>query len=688
MPRRIATLLLLLAAALGAQQRTEILWDTYGVPHIYARNAQELFHAIGWAEAQSHGDLLLRLFAQSRGRGAEFYGKQYIEDDRWIRINGIPEIAARWYREQKPEFRKDLDEFARGFNDYLRTNAGRIAAPGKPVLPVTPEDVLAHNLRVLHFTFVISPSRVEAYKRNWKPDAAAAPAGSNAWAISPGRAANGHAMLLANPHLPWGDYFQWFEMQIVAPGMNVYGASLVGFPIPAIAFNDYLGWTHTVNTQDGADLYELTLDGNGYRWNGGVHPFETARQTIKIRQPDGSLQSETLVVKRSVHGPVVAEKDGRALALRVVGLDQPHLLEQYWDMARAHNLREFESALSRLQMPMFTVVYADRDGHIMHLFGGRTPVRPRGDWSYWSGIVPGGTSETLWTRTHAYADLPRVLDPPGGWLQNANDPPWTTTFPVVLDPAKFPPYMAPHSMSFRAQRSARMLDEDRSITYQEMIRYKYSTRMELADRMLEDLIAAVRRSGRPAAVKAAQVLETWDRCADASSRGAVLFEAFAHEWMGHGNPWAVKWSESDPRTTPKGLDDPASAVAALEKAADQVERDWGSIDVAWGEVYRLRRAGLDLPANGGPGEVGIFRVINFRKDKDGKFAAFGGDSYVAAIEFTNPVRAMAVLGYGNSSQPGSPHQADQLEFLTKKQLRPTWRTRQEIEAHLESKTAL
>jgi acyl-homoserine-lactone acylase len=43
------------------------------------------------------------------------------------------------------------------------------------------------------------------------------------------------------------------------------------------------------------------------------------------------------------------------------------------------------------------------------------------------------------------------------------------------------------------------------------------------------------------------------------------------------------------------------------------------------------------------------------------------------------------MSYGNSSQPGSPHQTDQLPYLTRKELRTAWRTRSEIEANLESK---
>jgi acyl-homoserine lactone acylase PvdQ len=157
---------------------------------------------------------------------------------------------------------------------------------------------------------------------------------------------------------------------------------------------------------------------------------------------DGGAEAN---LETSVHGPVVAEKPESARA-SWQGSTSGHG-QQYWDMMRATNLKEFETALARLQIPMFTVMYADADGHILHLFGGRTPVRTRGDWSMWQRPVPGSEPDTLWTRTHAYEELPKVVDPPSGWLQNANDPPWTTTFPAALNPAKFRPIWRPQGMS-------------------------------------------------------------------------------------------------------------------------------------------------------------------------------------------------------------------------------------------------
>jgi len=676
----------------AGQQKTEILWDTYGVPHIYGKDVQSLFHAFGWAQMHSHGNVILRLYGQARGRAAEYWGEKYVESDQWVRTMGVPVRAQQWYDAQNPTFRNYIDAFAAGINAYTQNHGELIDDEVKGVLPVTGVDVLAHVHRLLNFTFIVKPQTLASLREEWEnpKDTSTGfnkqnitpqkPLGSNGWAIAPSRSASGNAMLLANPHNPWSDLFLWYEAQLNAPGIDTYGATLVGIPVLTIGFNDNLGWTHTVNKYNGRDVYELTLADGGYRFDGKIRAFETETQTLNVRQPDGTLEEKPLTVQRSVHGPVIAQKDGKALALRVVGLDQPGALEQWWTMGLAKNLTEFEAAIKPVQIPMFTVIYADREGHIMHLFNGQVPVRSQGDYAYWSGIIPGDTSTTLWTQFHPYADLPRVLDPQSGWLQNANDPPWTTTFPVPLKPDDYPSYIAPRGpMEFRAQHSAKMLKSDERISFEKMVEYKHSTHLELAERLLDDLITAARQHGGEVGKNAADVLETWDRKTESDSRGAVLF-AFWNEEVDFSNLFAVPWNEQEPLTTPNGLADPVSAVTALEAAAQRVMATYGRLDVPWGEVFRLRSGNLDLPANGG--EVGIFRNLWFSPLEDGRFEAIGGESYVAAIEFSNPVRAMALVSYGNATQPNSPHVGDQLELFAKKQLRPIWRSRQEIEVHL------
>ncbi|BAZ68551.1 peptidase S45, penicillin amidase [Fischerella sp. NIES-4106] len=657
---------------------TEILWDTFGVPHIYGKDNQSAFYAFGWSQMQSHGDLLLRLYGQARGRAAEYWGEEYTQSDQWVLTTGIPERARTWYKAQSPTFRSYLDAFAAGINAYASQNPKLIDDEVEVVLPVKPEDVMAHLHRVLNFTFVVNPEQVLGLSKEKSP------AGSNGWAIAPSHSTSGKAMLLANPHLPWSDLFLWYEAQITAPGIDAYGATLVGIPVLAIAFNNNLGWTHTVNTYDGWDVYELTLASKGYRFDGKVRNFDTKTLSLKVKQKNGSLQEQALVVKSSVHGPVVTEKNGKAFALRVAGLDRPGVLQQWWDMARSQNLKQFETALKRLQLSMFTVMYADKQGHIMHLFNGQVPVRSNGDFKYWESIIPGNTSKTLWTKIHPYQDLPRIVDPKSGWLQNTNDPPWTTTFPVAINPDNYPPYIAPHFMDFRSQRSVKMLAEDKKISFDQMVADKHSTRMELADRILDDLIPAARKYGNELGRRAASVLETWDRQANVDSRGAVLF-AFWVQQMDLDKTFSKPWSEKSPRTTPDGLADPKIAVATLQAVATQVEKTYGTLDVAWGKVFRLRLGNVDLPANGGDGNLGIFRAINFAPSENGQLQAVAGDSYVAAIEFSNPIRAMALTSYGNATQPGSPHTNDQLQMFANKKLRPVWRSRSDILAHLEER---
>jgi acyl-homoserine-lactone acylase len=133
------------------------------------------------------------------------------------------------------------------------------------------------------------------------------------------------------------------------------------------------------------------------------------------------------------------------------------------------------------------------------------------------------------------------------------------------------------------------------------------------------------------------------------------------------------------------LANPEDAVKVLETAATTVKLLYGALDVPWGEVARLRYGKADLPASGGPGLFGIFQVIDLAPSTEGRFQQFAGDTYIAAIEFSNPVRAKVLTTYGNATQPGSTHIGDQLPLYARNELRPVWRTRKEIEAHLESR---
>ena len=582
---------------------------------------------------------------------------------------GIYGRSRRWYQEQTPEFRRYLDAFAQGINAYAEAHGDTLAERSRRVLPVDAIDVIAHTQRVIHFSFVGRPYAVDQARQ---------------LVASPGQQRVGdrtvpdreqHAMLLINPHLMWSGQQLFYETHLTGPGTDFYGAALVGFPVMSLGFNRDLGWTHTVNTLDGADLYALTLEGDGYRFDGKVRAFESEEQTVLVRQDDKTTASEPLTIRRSVHGPVLAQGGDKAVAFRVVGLDAPGMLQEWWDMSRATDLRTFETALRRLQVPMFNVLYADRDGHILYVFNGRVPKRPSGTYVDWLGAVPGDTSANLWTDVLGYGDLPRVQDPPTGWLQNANEPPWTATVPSPLDPARFPSYLAPQFTLIRAQQSASLLAADDSISFTELLAYKHSTRMLLADRLLDDLIAAAREYGDTAAKSAAKVLAGWNRQADADAQGAVLFERWADRMNIQrsvvtltdesrrlaNETFTTPWDPSLPLTTPAGLKAKEKAAQALSAVASEVLEEYGTLSVTWGTVHRIVSDGLDLPVNGGPGDpLGVFRTQWFAPVENGKARIEGGDAFYAVVEFSQPLRARVMLAYGNSSQGESPHRGDQL----------------------------
>ena len=862
--------------AFHPQKGSEILWDKYGIPHLYAKSTPDLFFLYGYAQAEAHGNLLLRIYGESRGRASEYFNNAdpteaatNLKSDTWVLTNSIPQRSAEWLKQQTPEFRGYLEAFAAGINAYAAKHPEALSEEANRVLPVTAIDPVEHSQHFVHFTFVASQRLAEPTRSGrgapqvegrleTQPESLVAnldegpldtPAdsdgGSNGWAIAPSHSTSGKSMLLSNPHLAWAGAQTYFECEFNAPGIHIYGATQVGLPVLRFAFNDFMGYTHTVNTINPKTLYRIKVSGDGYIFDGKVLPFKKSTAIIKVRQPNGSFKPQTLEIRETVQGPIIKEEDGDPIALRVAGLDKPFMLEQYWKMSNARNFAEFETQLKRLQPPMYNVIYADRDGHIEYLDGGDLPrhanlpdIPAEKSLAYWAGIVPGDTSATLWHDYLTYDELPKVIDPPNGYVQNTNEPPWDAAWPNNLAPAKYPPYTAPTSASFRTERSLRMLSnmypdsvisqtsspvneppdhpkrvgggvsppsvifsvepkfaeeakqatvagdvlinlhvdengnpthvrvvrgggngldekavqavkqykfkpamengkpvtveinievnfqtfddhpsaptdvanpphDSHPISFDQMVAKKYSTRAELADRILADLLAATEKYGTPQAKQAAAILAKWDRLNESDSRGAVLFYAWARQFMGASmasqSGFAVPYSLASPMTTPRGLKDPAKAAQQLDAAATETMHDFGALDVPWGQVMRFqinnqsngitnntRTApidGVNLPGNGGYGNTGVFRVITFGPlDPATKTRTpIHGDGYVAAIEFSTPIHASMSLSYGNSSQPSSPFHTNQLPLMEDKKMREALLTRKAVEANLSTK---
>jgi acyl-homoserine-lactone acylase len=751
----------------GPHSNAEILWDQFGIPHIYGPDLLTVVRGLGYAEMENHAETILMNAASARGRSAEYFGpganNANINNDIMVRTEGIPSRALTWLLTGGVEQAAIMLAFTAGANEYATLHRDTINSVFQPVLPLVPTDITAGIQNTIHFHFMPTqdnlPALIAAWQSggisvanavacNFTPGCSTSTAvasntthgGSNGWAIAPQKSASGNAILMGNPHLPWGNntplppidglgIYQWMEANLVIgdpenPTLNASGVALVGAPFLGIGYSDKVGWTHTNNTIQNTNLYELTLNPGGitYKFGNGVRPLLCRPDAIKVQQANDIPFS----MCTSVHGPVIAKRIDaqgvtKLLALRVAGLEQPSMVSQYWGMIQAHNLGEFIAANSALQMPFFNVIYADRDGHTLYLFGGRQPVRQPGDWGKYSGILDGSDPSLLWTRTFSWWDLPRAIDPPGGFVANSNNPPWTSTFPVTStnDPAQFPTYVSPQFMDLRPQNGAIFLQSKGSLTLADVLSGKESTHMLLADRVLPDLIAAAQASLDPTAMQAASTLATWDRNdgnADATSNGAVLFEAWwvlvsndpLHLLVKKDNTinfysphpkFRVDWDPLKPLDTPYGLDQSnwGPAVAYLKVAAQQVLAAYPAyptFNVPWGTVHNIVLAThdptfqtpipvSDAPQSGADDPFGPLRVLFRYPEPDMKhFFAVSGDGYVQLVEFTkNGANAQALLGYGNASRPGSKHITDQLSYFENKTLRPVYRTPSDVKMH-------
>jgi penicillin amidase len=247
--------------------------------------------------------------------------------------------------------------------------------------------------------------------------------GSNSWVLAGSRTASGKPILANDPHLGLKTPSVWYLVAIDAPGFRATGASLPGVPGILIGHNDRIAWGLTSLEPDVQDLFVEDVDPNDasrYRHRGEWKKFEERRETIRVRgRPDA-----TLVVRSSVHGPVVndalagAGALGPAVALRWAGLDpDPGSTEAFLAIATARNWPEFLAGVEGIRASSLNVVYADVEGHIGYAAGGAMPIRPRAD-----GLTPvPGTGEDDWTGFHDPSSLPRILDPASGYLVTANN---------------------------------------------------------------------------------------------------------------------------------------------------------------------------------------------------------------------------------------------------------------------------
>jgi acyl-homoserine-lactone acylase len=657
-----------------ADGNAEIRWDEWGVPHIRSQSLHDAAYATGWAEMSARGQAVAVGFLMARGEGAACMGPDMLDYDRRMHMLDVPARAERWLEVQPAEAREVLTGFAAGMNAWLEANPPQ----GGPLMclgAVRESDSLAYLQLMLHVNVVAFGA--DNLIDEWRD-----PRGSNAYAVAPERTDDGRTLLFINPHSPWQGPFASFEMHMTASDIDFYGMSYPGLPLPIMGFGQDHGWAYTFNDIDGFDLYNLELVEGGYRFGDEVLELQTRTVEIGVRQGDGSVMVEALTVQESVHGPVLAQADGRALAVRLAGLDRPHLMTQLLAMLRADGLDEFKDALAQQHLPITNSVYGNADGEIYYVFNGLSPVRPHGDRGYWAGVVDGSDPELLWTEYLPFNALPQLENPASGFVQNANDGPTSSTWPMQIDMTSLDATLSNDILTPRGRRSLRQLEQAGTMSFDRMDELRRSSHMDIAERAAPQLAALASTSRRNDLRAMGQVLADWDGSTRPDSRGGVLFSEWAYQMRRAGNDMfgeAIDPMSVDAST----LADDAAALLALQVAGERILDRYGRYDPAWGDVYRIRHAGLDLPSGIGRDELGAYRAGHYDYNRDDNiFSLNSAAHFIAMVAFgEDGPEARGLLAYGNSERPDAPGVHAQLELFSNGDVREMYFDRASVEGH-------
>jgi acyl-homoserine-lactone acylase len=710
----VAALILLAAAAGCRHPRTAlpapdelsrevvIRRDTFGIPHITATTELAAAFGFGYAQAEDHAAEIGRRMISARGEEAKYFGVSGIENDAGMAMFDNLAAARRGLDTVSPLYRAILAAYAAGVNRYVAQHRDSL-----PVwMPeITAADVLA-NSRAGAVDALSGPALPRLLRAKYEAASVSPRDGDEAWIDAPGsnalalaasRTTTGKPILLGNPHLSWSSLY--WEAHVRVPGrLDFYGSTLAGIPVLRAGFNEHLGFVTTNNAPDLDDVFALSLDPNApdhYVFDGRSMPLTRRDVTIQVRADDGTLREDRRTFWSSHIGPIVYRTGARAFTVKSTRIEAFRYFEGFYVMSKARSLREWMAAARRNYVPTSNFTYADAAGNILYLWNGQLPVRDES--KDYRLDVPAERTADIWTKLHAVDDLPRLLNPRGGYIMNSNNPPRFVSLRDPLDMSKYPRSFERGPLGLRPQLALNMIEERERFSVDDVIRLKYNTRMLIAERVKRGVIDAVTATADAPqeARDGADALEAWDDRVASGSRGAVLFEKFWDNYTAvTRTPFETPWQEENAVRTPAGIGARSAAVSALADAVRSTRQAYGSERVAWGDVNRFRAGTVDLPGDGGNGALGCYRVMRFDEAPGervrvagntggGKPLAGFGDAWVLVVDFSGGVRARSVVAYGQSSSLDSPHSADQLRIFANHDLRPVWYREGEVRAHVE-----
>ena len=676
-------------SAAAANYDAEIIRDEWGVPHIHGVRDADASFGLGYAHAEDDFDTIQLSIAAARGVLARYKGKDAAPTDYLVSLLGVWDTIDRKYESHvTPETKAIAEAYVAGLNLYAAENPD---ATWRGLAPFTAEDVIAGFIFKTPFFYGFDETLLSLFGDERMQEIALDPAGgreayiigekslatrgSNAFAVAPSRSTDGKTRLFINSHQPFTGPVAWYEAHLMSDeGMDMAGGLFPGGPLVFTGFNRDLGWGNTVSKPDLADVYVLTRNPENedqYRLDGEWVDFErtTAEMRIKLFGPF-ALKVRRPVL-RSRHGPVVEAKHG-TYALRYAGQDEIRQLEEYYRLGKSRTREEFEAALGMLALPSINYVYADRLGNIGYIHNGQFPDRAPG-WD-WQKYLPGDRSDLIWQDYLPYSAVPKLFNPPTGFLYNSNNDPLTATAgPGNLTADMFPASMGLQTnQTNRALRIPEIIDASTPISEADLLALKFDKSYSVNSDAARAVAAILAEdwSGEPELADAVAHLAAWDFSTDMNSRHAALGVLSTVEAV------TARLTHIEP---------PAPADA-FRSAVKLLNDKHGRIDPEWGEVNRLVRGVLDLPIGGGPDILRAIYPAEIRED--GTIHAAAGDTYIALVEWDEDgqLSAQVVHQFGSATlDETSPHYADQAPLFAEERFRPMLMDMEDILEHAEER---
>ena len=678
--------------------RVTIVRDDWGIAHVHGKTDADAVFGMIYAQAEDDFNRVETNYLNSLGRLAEAEGEGAIWSDLRQRLFVDPEDLKARYAASPPWLKVLMDAWADGLNFYLATHPAikpRVLNHFEPWMALSFSegsiggDIERVSLDGLKSFYGGTP--VVAQRHANVPFFE--PKGSNGIAIAPKLSASGHALLWINPHTSF--FFRAEQQMTSDTGLNVYGAATWGQFFIYQGFNAQAGWMHTSSGVDNVDefantIVETRVGPPAYKYGTGIRRF-TAK-TIAIAYRDGGTwKTRSFRVFYDHRGPVVRIENSRWISVQL--MNRPvEALEQSFLRTKAHDYASFLKVAELKANSSNNTIFADSKGEIAYLHPQFVPVRD--DRFDYTRPVDGSDPAADWKGLHTLASLPRVADPANGWIFNVNDWPWSAAGANSPKAAAFPRYMDQVGENQRGVHAARLLSAAKALTPRSLAATAFDPWMPGFTQLLPPLLRAYDASPRRDLAEPIALLRAWDQRWAARSEATSLAVFWAEAlWTAAGiepHKYSLEAYDEVIRTTSN-----AAKLDALEAAVGRLTRDFGGWRVAWGEINRFQRNDGAITQTFDDGKPSI--PVPFASAQWGSLASFGakayrgtrryygtsGNSFLAAVEFGQRVKAIAITAGGESGDPKSPHFDDQATRYASGNLRPVYFYPDELKGHIE-----